>query len=257
MAAPSFAHVTEEGFQSFSHELSKGEWALIDIKPFEGPNRTAAKSLLDAPLQVVWKLRLNWIIGGLADARGGADVAAEADTVWDSGQRRLSALLSAAALDPDAQKRAAAERLKKAFLKGAGEGQTRLRYQQEVDFGRMQEESAKETQNAADIALLGLGGVFAEIAQSTDALASAIGHGQGKGYRPSERVRVAVNACSLTFSSVEEVISLVAEKGIPTDRTRAQALLATLHALAKRYPAPSAGASAEAPAPTTEAPKTP
>jgi hypothetical protein len=257
MTSPSFAHVPEEGFQSFTHELSQGAWALIDTSSYEGPNHTATKSLYDAPIHIGWKLQIAWILGKLADVRSGADGAAEADRNWDGTQKRCAALLSAAANELDPEKRAAAARLQKVLLLGAGAKQTKLKYQQEVDFGRTQLLLAKETQHAADIVTLGLTGLMADIALTTDTLAEAIGHGQGLAHRPSERRRAAVVACSATFAAVEGSIAWVLDKGLATDRTKAQALVETLHALAARYAAPETHAAAPGPAVPPAAPPTP
>lgn len=257
MTAPSFAHVTEEGFESFTHGLSQGAWALIDTSTYEGPNHTSTKSLVDAPIQVGWKLQIRWILGALADARSGADIASGADGTWDGTQRRFDSLLSASSNDLDPEKRAAASRLQKALMLGSGTKQTKLKYQQEVDFARTQLLLAKEPQHAADIVTLGLTGVIADIALTTDALADAIGHGQGTSRRPSERRRAAVAACSATFSAVYSSIAWVLEKGLPADKTTAQALLETLQALATRYPAPGTPPAAPAPEGAPTAPATP
>ena len=246
MSETSYAYVPEEGFEGFAQELSQGAWALIDTKDFGGAGQAAAKSLCDAPLQITWKLRVAWVLAELAAARGGADQAKDVDNAWDGTQKRFAGLLAAATHDKDTEKRAAAARLQKAFLLGAGSGQTKLRYQQEVDFGRTQAQLAKEAQHAADIALLGLLGVITEIEEATDALAEAIGHGQGEGRRPSERRRSALGACSTTFAAVADSIAWVTRHGTTADRPRAQALLDALHALAKRYPAP-AGTKTQSP----------
>ncbi len=238
MSEPSYAYVPEEGFEGFAQELSQGAWALIDTKDFEGAGQAAAKPLCDAPLQVTWKLRVAWVLVELGAARGGADLAKDVDNAWDGTQKRLAGLLAAGTHDKAHEKRAAAARLQKAFLLGAGSGQTKLRYQQEVDFGRTQAQLAKEAQYAADIALLGLDSLVTEIEEATDALAEAIGHGQGKGRRPSERRRAALGACSTTFAAVADSIAWVIRHGTPADQPRAQALLVSFHALAKRYPAP-------------------
>lgn len=250
MTSLSFAHVPEEGFQAFLHELSQGEWALIDTTSYEGANHTAAKSLVDAPLQIGWKLQIAWALGQLAHARSGADSAAEADLNWDGTQKRFAALVTAATHDLQPEKRAAGARLQKALLLGSGTAQTKLKYQQEVDFARTQLQMAKEPQHAADIAMLGLGTLITDIAQTTDALALAIGHGEGTSRRPSERRRVMLGACSTTFSTVAAGMTWVIENGLPEDDKRARALLETLQALAARYPAPQTP-TAQPPAPQT------
>lgn len=257
MAFSSFAHVPEEGFQSFMHELSQGEWGLIDTSTYEGPNHKTIKSLCEAPIQIGWKLQIAWVLGELADARGGADSATEVDHHWDGTQKKFAALVSAASHDLDPEKRAASARLQKALLLGAGTGQTKLKYQQQVDFGRAQLLLAKETQHTTDIDTLGLAALIAEIMQTTDALADAIGHGQGAGRRPSERRRAAIAACSTTFSNVQASIAWVLEKGLAADHTKAQALLEPLHALAKRYPAPETQATTPAPEGVPATPTTP
>ncbi|MRG92245.1 hypothetical protein [Polyangium spumosum] len=253
MPAHSFAHVPEEGFLAFAPLLSEGPWATIDTTSYDGAGQSAAKSLCDAPALVISKLRIARALAELGAARGGADVAKEADTSWDGTQKRLGALLLAASHDPNAEKRAAAARLQKAFLRGTGTGQTKLRYQQEVDFGRTQLELTKEPQHTADITLLDLEGVFGEIQQSTDALADAIGHGEGTGRRPSERRRAAVAACASTFTTVADALAWTQKYGTADDLPRTQALLESLFALAKRYPAPSSGTTTQPP--TVEPPK--
>ncbi|TKD03203.1 hypothetical protein [Polyangium fumosum] len=253
MSEPSYAHVPEEGFHGFAQELAQGEWALVDSKDFEGGGQGPAKPLCEAPLQVAWKLRIGWTLAELGAARGGADAAKDVDGAWDGTQKKFGGLLLASH-DKDPEKRAASARLQKAFLLGAGSGQTKLRYQQEVDFGRTQVQLAKEAQHAADIHLLGLDGVIAEIEETTDALADAIGHGQGTGRRPSERRRAALGACSTTFAAVADSIAWAIRCGTPGDQPRAQALLESLHALAKRYPAPASGTSTPADQTTSAAP---
>ncbi|MRG96073.1 hypothetical protein [Polyangium spumosum] len=239
MAAPSFAHVPEEGFKSFAQELSQGAWALIDTKPYAGPGDTKAKSLGDAPLLVTCKLRLTWVIAELVSARGGADSAQAADDAWDSAQRRGQSLLHAATLDPSPDRRAAATRLQKALMKGTGTAQTKLRYQQEVDYGRTQLSLANEPQNAADIDLLGLGGWLVEVEQATESLAEAIGYEQGTGRRPFQRRRAALSACSTNFVVVENELAWALRHGDEADHKRVSALLESLHGLARRYPPPA------------------
>lgn len=252
MSEPSYAHVPEEGFQGFAEELSQGAWGPIETKDYQGGSQAPAKPLCDAPLQVIWKLRITWALAELGAARGGADAAKDADDAWDGTQKKLGGLLLAASHDKDPEKRAAAARLQKAFLLGAGTGQTKLRYQQEVDYGRTQVQLGKEAPHAGDIHLLGLDPMITEIEETTNALADAIGHGQGKGRRPSERRRAALGACSTTFAAVAESIAWAVRRGTPDDQPRANALLESLHALARRYPAPSSSPNTPEAAPSNE-----
>lgn len=158
---------------------------------------------------------------------------------WDSTQKRLKALLDAAAVHPDAQVREAAERLRKALLLGAGEAQTKLKYQQEVDFGRQQVELASSSQVAADIALIGLGSVIDDIRDTTEALANAIGHGTSPQIL-SKQLQAATTSCRATFASVATDLAWIIDHGtLDINRARATKLRAPLEALAARYPAPS------------------
>ncbi|MEI7894679.1 MAG: HD domain-containing phosphohydrolase [Myxococcales bacterium] len=99
------------------------------------------------------------------------------------------------ATDPDANKRAAALRLQKLLLRGGGTGQTRLKYQQEVDFGREQIKAAAKDEAAKDITLLAIDTLMASIHTATENLAGSIGHGETD-QRPSEQVRGAKAECA-------------------------------------------------------------
>ena len=254
MAQLSFTNVNEEGFIAFSQSLTADDWGAIDITSYEGPNRTALVPLCDAPTVVLYKLKLRWAIGEFLDARAGADSAKDLDRNWDDAQKRLRRLLDAAATDRDGAKREAAARLKNSLLMGAGEGQTKLKYQQEVDFGRQQLQLTSSGQNAADIALLGLATTMSDIEDATDALAAGIGHGQTN-RRPSKRRREAMAACASVFLTVAKDLAWLAEHGQDgADRARAGRLWSTLEVLSLRYPA--AGAAEEPadedPAPTPD-----
>lgn len=235
MSDISFAHVPAEGFLSFSALLNTEPWASIDTTPWEAPGQSASQSLGNAPMWVTLKLRLSWTIAALAQAIAGSATAKDCDVLWDNGQKRLDALLSAAAIDADAQKREAAQRLQKLLLTGAGQGQTKLKYQQEVDFGHHQAGVVAQGQGAADVALLGLGNVMNEIAQATHALAAAIGHGKGSG-RPFERQKAALSDCASVFGDAVDWLVFLSERGFAADdRERAMALRQSLEEVAKRY----------------------
>jgi hypothetical protein len=187
MGSLSFTYVHQEGLTSFNTDLAADAWAAVDTTPWEGPNKTGAKPLGDAPVVVVHKLRLTWGIAGIVEAIGGASTAKECDKTWDGAQKPLRALIAAASAGSDQAKRDAGSRLQKTLLLGAGEKQTTLKYQQEVDFGRKQALLIASGQGAADVALLGLGGVMDEIEKATEALSIAIGHGESSA-RPFERL---------------------------------------------------------------------
>lgn len=243
MSKLSFAHVPPEGFVAFSAQLKTDPWASIDTKDWEGPGQTAAKSLGDAPTWISLKLRIAWTIGTLIQAMEGSGIAKDCDIAWDNGQKQLKSLLAAAAAGSDTAKREAASRLQKSLLTGAGEGQTKLKYQQEVDFGHKQALITSQGQGAADVALLGLGNMMAEIAQATSALAAAIGHGQSSA-RPFERQKAATLACASVFGDAVELLIWLGERGMPdADRERAEGLRLSLSELSARYPAAGGSAS--------------
>lgn len=246
-----FSYVPAEGFTSFKQALASGAWGAVDTVQWEGPDQTAAKPLGEAKMVVGHKLRLKWGIEALVLAMEGAGSAKDRDKAWDGAQKQLRALLAAAALSSDAAKREAAGRLQKSLLLGAGEAQTRLKYQQEVDFGRNQALLTSQGQAAADVALLGLGNVMAEIQSTTNALAAAIGHGNSSG-RPFERLEEATAACAASFAAVAEQLEWQSQHAQPgPDREQAMSLRAPLETLVERYSAAkekAAATPAEAPA---------
>ena len=239
MDTPVFSHIPANGLTSLSADLETDAWGAIDTAPWEGPDRTAAKPLGDAPVTVAHKLRLKWSIATLLIATAGAGSAKDCDRAWDSVQKQLQSLIAAGASSSDPAKREAAGRLAKALLSGAGTAQTKLSYQQEVDFGRTQLAYTAKGQGAADVTLLGLGATMTEVQQTTDALAATIGHGQSAG-RPFERLAEATAACAASFAVVAEALAWEAKHGqAGGDRERAVHLRAPLEKLAARYPVPA------------------
>lgn len=184
-----------EGFASFNASLQQGDWASIDISPWEAPNQTPAQALGDAPVLVFLKLRLTWSLAFLLDMLYNANAAKDLDTRWDNGQKQLNALLAAAAVSTDANKREAAKRLQQAMI-------------------------VAKPEHAQDIALLGLGPAMADIAQATSALAAAIGHGDSD-EQPAVRYRLATSACSATFGYVAQTLGWLALPRLKVAREQA------------------------------------
>lgn len=234
-----FTHAPVEGLVALAGDLEQGAWKAIDISAYQGgADRTALLPLGDAPTLTTLKFMLHWAIGGVSAARAGAYSARDLDQQWDLPQKRLASAIHGAKLDPDPAKRAAAERLEKGLLLGAGVQQTRLKYQAEVAFGRKQVSLVADGQAHDDLVLLGLEPLMAEIAAATEALATGISHGDSAN-RPSEKLEEAVSVCAATFSGVAARLALMAEIGqLGEDRDRAAKLLAPLAALVARYPAP-------------------
>lgn len=234
MSQLSFTHVPSTGFSAFHAKFTTGVWALIDISAYEG---TGAMPLWNAPTPVVVKVRMKKVVTELLHSIEGAGGAKACDRIWDSCQKQLKGLIGVAAVSNDPAKRDAAGRLQKMLLLGAGEGQTRLRYQEEVDFGRKQAALVSQGQGAADMALLGLGSVMTEIASATDALAAAIGHGNSV-VAPHRRKALATVECVAAFGWAADSLGwMVEHANTGPDRELAVALLATLDELVARYPA--------------------
>lgn len=236
MADVSFFYVPAEGFTAFNTQLAQGEWSDIDVSPYLGADGRLAKSIGDAPGFVMLKAQLWFAVKEVVlvvDSTGGAK---GFDDRWDTTQKRISGLIALARLSSEPAERAAADRLHAKLLLGrSGEGQTRLSYQQEVDFGRNQIRLANETQTAADISLLGLGAVITQITNATEDLAGAIMQGRA-GSAPAKQRKAAVANCVHTFGTVYRALDWLAHFGDAADQTRAGALCMTLDALADRYP---------------------
>ncbi len=208
MSPLSFTHVPQAGFSAFGAQLSMGVWALVDTIAYGDPTQP----LWNAPMTVVVKIRIKRAVMGLLEAIAGAGGAKGCDRRWDGCQKQLNGLLHVAAVSNDPAKQEAALRLQKMLLLGAGEGQTQLRYQEEVDFARKQVALTSQGQGATDVALLGLGPLMAEIVLATDTLAAVIGHG-GTSRTPYRRKANATTMCASTFSWASETLSWMAEHG--------------------------------------------
>lgn len=254
MSRYGYSYVPEKGFLAFSADLSQDAWKDVSIKQLDTPPPLSLVTFLKAPRPVVWKLRLTWGIRALIDANAtGAEAVAQLDEAWDSVQRKLHFCLGTAGEDKDIGRRQAAERLRGALLLGNGTGQTKLGWQEEVDFGRRQIKLAVEGPFADDVKKLSLKGLFEEIDATTEALASGIGRGSGKrraGNRTA-RLREALAECVAAFNGVHDEIAWLLEYvEAGEERDHLAALLTPFEALLERYPAPAASrASASAPAP--------
>jgi hypothetical protein len=249
MADGSFAYVPAEGFTAFGAELRTGEWGNIDTTNYIGGDGRLIKAISSAPVTVVMKVQLQGAIGTLLEALKSAGSAKSCDEVWDTAEKRLGVMISAALVSKNAAKQAAAERLFQWLLLGEGAGQTKLKYHQEVDFARKQLELAAKGQCAADVALLELGDLMQDIASATHALAAAIGHGT-TGQVPSRRKSATTSNCRMAFGAVTGQLDWIATAGLADiDKEVALGLLRPLRELAARYPAPANPKLAKSPAP--------
>lgn len=250
MADVSFAHVPAEGFTAFSAQLDGNVWGSIGVSTYLGADGRLAKPLGDAPAFVMFKVQLLMALTAAVLVMQSTGSAKACDKLWDGAQKRFSGLIAIDRASTDAQEKAAADRLHGLLLLGkSGEGQTRLSYQQEVDFGRKQIRLAAETSCAADIALLGLAPVMANIAAATENLALAIGQGRVD-LAPARQRKAAVAECVQVFGTVHRALDWLAEHGhAGPDRDTAIALRATLDELVAKYPA-----RVVKPKPTTQSP---
>lgn len=231
MSQLSFTHVPLAGFSAYGAQLSTGAWALVDSSAYDDSN----KSLWNTPTLVVVKLRLKRQVQGLLQIIAGAGGAKACDSAFDTCQKHLNRHLRLVSISTDSAKRDAALRLQKLLLLGAGEAQTRLRYHEEVDFGRKQVLLASQGEAAKDVQLIGLGPIMTEIAAATDALANAIGYGETSS-APHQRRAKAVAQCIVTFGWAAETLSwMIEHAGHGSQRELAIALHATLADLVDRY----------------------
>lgn len=238
MSDVSFSYVPAEGYTAFAVELQSGQWSSIDVSAYAGADGRPIQALGTAPAFVVLKLQMLGCVVDVTAALESTGSAKGCDNRWDGLQKRLNALVNLGLLSSNPTQKAAAERLQKTLLLGrSGEGQTKLKYQQEVDFGRKQLQLTSDGQGAADVVLLGLGSTMADIGAATNALAAAIGHGT-TGLAPAMRKRAAAAACAHTFGSVYKQLDWLVNNGQPgADKEKALALRAPLMELAARYPA--------------------
>ncbi len=252
MTAFGYSYVSGKAFVAFSHDLQEGAWKSISIAKLDTPYQVLSPAALDAPLPVLWKLRIAWVLATLRQALGSANID-DLDQAWDSVQRKAHYRLAEHAESTDIEIKKAAERLRSQMLLGGGTGQTVLEYDQEVDFGRQQIELAKEPQAAADIKKLKLGDLMAEIAATTESLAAGTGRKAGttRAGAPSAQQRDALTACSAAFNGVHDDIAwFVEHTEAGPERDRFIALQAPFEALLARNPARVAVAKA-APAEAT------
>ncbi len=104
-----YANVADQGFVSFDRELNEAPWSSIATKKFDDAVKDSPAALREAPMQVVWKIRLRRGIARVLAALGAQSIA-DLDAAWDGAQRRLQLRLDLAVNSEDASVRAAAER---------------------------------------------------------------------------------------------------------------------------------------------------
>lgn len=86
MAGYGYRKVPDKGFVAFSRELQEGAWGDIAIKKLDNDEHVLGAAALVAPQPVLWKLKLDWVLGELVVAlqTGSAEAALALDVSWDS-----------------------------------------------------------------------------------------------------------------------------------------------------------------------------
>jgi hypothetical protein len=234
-----FSYVEERGFISLLEDLDKGSrWREHDSTPYENVTTAPTIPLYQRPLALQCKVRLKRGINGLLMARG-VGLLDVYDASWDKTQRRLYFSVAANTADPDPAKSSAAEKIKDSpgmFL-GDGLGQTRLPYEQEVDHGRGQLAMLRGGLRT-EVALLGLGPIVEDVANTTEEFATALGRSSGKSSKTrAEQVNTALKecrqACNFTLSALGWHTT---QPGLSQEASHElEELLAPLKALLKRY----------------------
>jgi hypothetical protein len=251
-----YGYVPDKGFISIVNDLSEGAWKDIPIKKHDHPEQRLNPALLEScSLPVLWKLRATWAIATLRDALGaGSAILDQLDGDWDSGQRKLNFAIGGAGEDDDPEKREAAERLRGALLLGNGIAQTKLSWEEEVDFGRQQVTLTKEGSLAADARLIGLQPHLKVVEKTTEALARGLGRSfeQKRVGTRAARLREALGGCAAAFNGIHSEITWFldhTEDGAA--RARLSQLLVPLQALLERYPSKGSAHTGD-PAPLPE-----
>lgn len=245
MASYGYGNIPARGFLGFEPELESGAWGEINTKKHEEAARADGAALLAAPQLVAMKLRMRFGIAAVLAAFGATPLT-KLDEAWDATQRRLFHRIAVHVDDPDADLRARADRLFSQLLSGTGIAQTRLDYDDEVDWGRRQVALTKPGGALAeDAKKLRLGDVLAEVATTTEALAKGLGREAGTTRKPpSRKLRDAVAECAASFNAVHEALVFYAGRTAPgPERDRLLALVAPLERLLERHAV--AGVAAE------------
>jgi hypothetical protein len=251
-----YGYVPDKGFISCLNDFSEGAWKDVSIKKYDNPEQKLAPALFEGSAPPVrWKLRACWAIATLRDALGaGSEILDQLDVDWDSAQRKLNYSVGMASEDEDPKKREAGERLRGALLLGNGIAQTKLSWEEEVDFGRKQVALTKEGSLADDARLVGLQLSLKAVEKTTEALARGLGRtsDQKRVGTRAARLREALAGCATAFNGIHSEITWFLDHTEDGPlRARLLLLLAPLQALLDRYSSKNGVKTAE-PAPEPE-----
>lgn len=215
MNQPSFVHVPQAAFSSFAAVLSAFPWTTVNVTDDE----LAANDLVNAPLLVVVKLRLQQSVQALCHVASGLR---GHDSVH---HQQLCAALDAAARSPDPAKRDAAKRMQEMLL--SDEGQTDSRDSAEIDFARIQQSLVEHGRAEADVVLLGIEPLLSEIAANSEPFVNDSSAKQNAS---------AMAACVATFAWAADSLEwFLAQVGPGREKELARALLASLVQLSAHH----------------------
>ena len=211
MAQASYSSVPKEAVVAFAKELEQGRWAEISVDPYQG-----AADHLNVPVLPLLKMRMQRKLQEFTQALGSSNsILQAADERWDASQRKLEARITLAEQDDSEELAAAGDRLRNSLLLGNGLAQTNLSYPEEVAFGYKQigllrAEKAENSSFASpkeDAALLGLGGLVAEIEARTLALEQALPK-EGEDTNRFDQIKELYTECLNLLRSVHQELDL-------------------------------------------------
>ena len=222
-----FTQVSGDGFVGAEGPIKKAGW---DKVPGDREGSNASAQGLAAGL-------IFGGIEGVKQALAPLDRGA-LDKSWDRGQQRLTAATLLKQTDPDQAVVKAADLIAATLLwEGGALGQTKLSYEDEVDFGLRQIELSKRADIAAALQAAGLETIFGEASAATKELEAGLNRApdQRKALAPAAALRAATRECArrftLAYSMIEE-LAAITDSGPDADHLRA--LLTPLDQLAQR-----------------------
>ncbi len=196
--------IAESNYISTLNDLERDpNWGGVDVSPFTLASPVRPELLKQSRL-VVWKVRLVWSIDLLMSALGLTDrskiITLAAD--FTTAQRRLFSKIQLDLTDPNQTIREATIKVQLLLLP-EGLKHVNLSYDQKIAFGRSQIALADD-QLGHELQTLGLRPFMDHIAQTTEALSSALGIAPGKSRDQSKslRIREAIRNTQRDFKAV-------------------------------------------------------
>jgi hypothetical protein len=208
MSEKTYNQATEAAFLTLLGALQQGEWGAV-----QAPAAPAAADVLSLGVLALCKVNLLRALTALRSVLHPRpeDAPALFDQSWDHVQRLWANTVEGLELSADPQARADGALLRAATLKGKGTAQTSMRYEAEVQWGFAQVQKADEPPIRAAIDRHNLQDHIDQIADTTSALADAIGWSTqaGKRLSPSDLRRNTMRRCAQTCSHTDQTLDMV------------------------------------------------